>query len=133
MLSARLDRLIVRQDEPQVLVVRDYKSGGSPAALETSFLQLWAAKLTFRDRYANYRLEIDYIDSDGRIDRDVILPSHFKGVHRWIMDRAAAVLLGTEHFEEPSQQTCTWCPLSATCPAVQGNIARLEDDPFADE
>ncbi len=131
-LSARLDRLIVRPDEPNVLIIRDYKTGNSPVPLESSFCQLWAAKLKFGKRFDSFRLEIDQVDNDGRIERRVVEPCQCRGVHRWIMERAAAVLTATEHAEEPSQQACTWCCRANDCPAVQGGTARLEDDPFGD-
>ncbi len=131
-LSARLDRLIVRPDEPQTLIVRDYKTGGSPVPLESSFCQLWAAKLKYGERFANYRLEIDHIDSDGRIDRDIVETTTFKGIRRWIVERTIAVLTAAEQPEQPSEDACTWCVLAPGCQAVRGVTARLEDDIFGE-
>jgi len=112
-LTAKLDRVIRRNE---TIVVRDYKFGKPRLNLHEAFIQLWLAKLTYPE-YRSFVAEYDWIDSNGRVERDSITPDRFKGIYRQLIDKINLVLDSIDEGDYPAQpgESCTYCPLKREC------------------
>jgi hypothetical protein len=64
--QSKLDRALVRESQPSVLVVRDYKSSYYTPKRDVleGLVQLWSAKNLFGG-YQEYVLELEHITMDG--------------------------------------------------------------------
>lgn len=112
-LCAKFDRLIVRKGNKSHFVIRDYKLGKPRLYLEQVLLQLWLAKLEYPG-HDIYTAEIDWIDQDGRVERDVIRPGDLQGIHGIVMTKINRLLDATSYPAEPGE-ACTFCPLRPVC------------------
>lgn len=112
-LSGRLDRILVRALEPDVLIVRDYKLSRPKVDLESAYVTLLLAKLAYPG-YKTYRAEFDFVDEGGRVDREIVTVADIKGMHKAVMERARRVILNPEKPAEPGER-CQFCPLKPTC------------------
>lgn len=113
LLSAKLDRVIVRASDRKRLVVRDYKTSRPYRSLEEAFLQLWVAKLLYPS-YKKYALELDWIGEEGDVERDVIEGGMLRGMHAMIRDKAIRVFTSDDHGAEAGE-ACFRCPLRPGC------------------
>ncbi len=109
-LTAKPDRLIVRGDD---LVIRDYKLGRRKVDLAEAFVQIWAAKLKYHG-YKLYSVEIDWIDGNGNVQRDVLPQLAFRGMAQLIKAKVMRVLTASEYPPEPGE-VCRYCKLRAFC------------------
>lgn len=116
-ISARLDRVIVRESDPATLVIRDCKTSRPKTDLKEAFIQLWVAKTLYPD-YKKFTLELDWIDSDGRVDRDVIHSSDLKGVRFPTISKVLAYASRADYPAEPGE-ACSYCPLRSECQPQQ--------------
>ena len=126
--SGRLDRVMTRTDPDgkSVCSVLDYKTGAVKTDPYETVMLLWLLKLAYPN-YNRYEAIYDFIDSDGRVTRDVYLISQLKGLLPEIKRRALQVLTAKEHLAEPGQH-CTWCPLRAACQPSSGNELDVNQD-----
>ena len=127
-LSGRLDRILVRVLEPDVLTVRDYKLSRPKVDLESAYVTLLLAKLAYPG-YKTYRAEYDFIDEGARLDREIVTVSDIKGMHKAIMERARRVILNSEKPAEPSER-CQFCPLRPTCQPQLTTAISVDADIF---
>jgi len=127
-LSGRLDRVLVRADEPDVLIVRDCKLSRPKVNLEAAYVTLLLAKLGYPG-YRTYRAEFDFIDEGGRVDREVVTVADIKGMHRAIMERARRVILNPDKPAEPGER-CQFCQLRPTCQPHLSAAINVDTDIF---
>lgn len=113
MVSAKLDRTLVRASQPTRLVNRDYKTTRPRIDLREAFVALWVAKKQYPG-YSSYALELDWIDEDNRVRRDVIEGHELRGQHAVMTELALNVLMAQEWPAIPGD-TCTYCPLRSQC------------------
>ena len=89
--SARLDRLIVRPEEPDVLILRDYKTAKPNIDMLESFVAMLVAKL-IHPEFKSIRMEIDWFDGDGRVTRETLVSSEYKGFAAILVGKVQEVL-----------------------------------------
>ena len=126
LVSATLDRVIVRQSEPDLLVVRDYKTGKAGVDLRQALIQLWAAKQRYKG-FARYKLEVDSLNDDDRIEREVIWGKDLIGQKAVLHQLAKRVLSASMYIAEPGPQ-CTYCPLRPTCDVAESVEFDIDED-----
>jgi len=125
--SAKLDRLIVRQSNVDQLVVRDYKLGKPSIDLKQAFVTLFVAKLEY-PQFKSYSLEYDWIGADGEVSRDVINTYVVNGQYSLLVRQILRVLETEKYLAEPGD-VCNYCPLQPDCmPDLHVEIN--PDDPF---
>jgi len=115
LLSAKLDRVLVRPNE-KVLTIRDYKTSRRYRNLEEAFFMLWAAKLLYPN-YKSFALELDWIDEQGDVKREVIHGKDLRGMHKPLIEKAVrlfTLLAEGEHHAEPGE-ACFGCLLRKEC------------------
>lgn len=113
-LGAKFDRLIVREAEPDHLVIRDYKTGSSGHIdLDGACVMLAVALKRFKE-YRSMAVEFDYLNGHGLVKREVITRDEAKAVWSDLRSRALRVYSATEFPAEPGEH-CAWCPLRAEC------------------
>ncbi len=114
----RLDRILVRDDQPDVLVVRDAKLFSRECDLFEGFLTLLTLKCMY-PAYKRYVLEIDTISEDAEVRREIITSADVKGIHKLVWKRLQRVLNSDAYDAEPGDG-CKFCPLQPTCqPAIE--------------
>lgn len=130
-ISARLDRVIVRANDLDQLVIRDCKTSRPWVDLKGAFIQLWVTKHLF-PKHDRYVLEYDWIDAEGRVERDVITSADLKGVRFLTTSQVLAYASRADYPAEPGE-LCTLCPLRTECQPQQ--IVSLEEAQglFSDE
>lgn len=69
-IKATLDRVLVRSEEPDTLVIKEYKTGQQRVELREALILLWCAKT----RWPGFRyvLEYEWIDAEGSVERTVV-------------------------------------------------------------
>lgn len=127
MVSAKIDRTLVRPSAPSRLVARDYKMTAQRIDLREAFILLWSAK-QMRPGYAEYAIEYDWIDAEDRqVRRDVVEGYELRGQHAIIRDAALRILDGDDHLPSPGD-ACTFCPLRQNCQGLDAvELAEGED------
>ena len=124
-MSARLDRLLVRPENPTHLVLQDYKAGARKVSLAESFLQLWCAKVTWPE-FKSYSLENIWVDvNDGTIDVDVISTDMVAGQQRYLIGAAERAIRGEAVAE--AGPWCTFCNIRKVCQAF-GSVSLEEGE-----
>jgi hypothetical protein len=123
-LYARLDRILVRHESPDTLVVRDYKCAQHNVNLFEAYVVLRVAKLLYPS-YEKHVLELDWIDRDGRVERDTIQGCMLKGIDPLVKARALEVFGDGEFRAEPGEG-CHRCPLRSEC-QPNTKVVALED------
>jgi hypothetical protein len=113
LLSAKMDRVVVRPSYPETLVVKDYKCGKRHLNLEEAFILLWAAKLQYPN-YKRHHLELEWLCINNVYQVDVITPFMLRGLYSKIKDRALKIFQSDDYPAEPGE-TCCWCPLKSVC------------------
>lgn len=112
--SARLDRIIVRESDPNTLIVRDYKTGRPRIDLAVAFVQLFVAMALYPD-YEKYAVEYDWIDlTSGTVERDTVNGTDLRGVIYEIASRVIEFGKSTDYPAHPGE-VCTYCPLRSKC------------------
>jgi len=111
-LYARLDRVLVRPNEPEHLIVRDYKCAARHVNLLEAYVLLRVAKLLY-PTYQHYSVEFDWI-ADGTVERDIIAGSELKGLDPIVKARALEVFTASEYPAQPGDG-CLGCPLRREC------------------
>ena len=115
--SARLDRVLVRESDPQILVIRDYKSGAIKVDLAEVYVILRAAKHQWPS-YREYVLELDGLSADDRIVRETVNYEECREMHDYFRTRAVEVLeAGYESNNWPACEgsCCVYCSLRESC------------------
>ena len=127
MVSAKIDRTLVRPSAPSRLVARDYKLTAQRIDLREAFILLWSAK-QMRPGYESYAIEYDWIDAEERqVRRDVVEGYELKGQHTIIRDAALRILSADDHPPSPGD-ACTFCPLRQNCQGLDAvELAEGED------
>jgi len=127
MVSAKIDRTLVRPSEPSRLIARDYKLTAQRIDLREAFIMLWSAK-QMRPGYEEYAIEYDWIDAEDRqVRRDVVEGHELRGQHTLIRDAALRILDGNDHPPSPGD-ACTFCPLRQSCQGLDAvELAEGED------
>ncbi len=128
-LSGRFDRVIERAHESDACVTRDYKLSRPRVDLEASFITLWLLKLTYPG-YRDYRVEWDFVDEGGRVDRETVGVADVKGMHAPLMARLMSILSSDDHPAEPSE-ACAWCVLKDMCVSQADAALDVSVDVFA--
>ena len=113
-LSARLDRLIVRPHQPEIMVVRDYKVGSSRSLEEYQCLINLAVAKILMPGYQAYTLEIDVLCDEEGVQRTVYHSRQYKGMIQLLHDRVRRYTDAMAYPAEPGS-ACVYCPLLATC------------------
>lgn len=111
-LSGRLDRIILRPQQPDVAVCRDYKFTARPITTEQALINLAVLKIAMPG-YKNYAIEIDEISDEGT-HRTVHHSNQMKGQIRGITERVKAFYDDVEKKPKVCGE-CTWCDLRKTC------------------
>lgn len=130
-LRARLDRIIVRASDPSTLVVRDYKCARPAVNLYEAYVNLRVAKLLY-PAYKHYTLELDWIDADGRVERDLIRGGSLRGIEALVRARALEVFSSADRPKQPGEH-CLRCAIQEKCQAqlpvtLEALGEGLEDD-----
>jgi PD-(D/E)XK nuclease superfamily len=113
-LGARFDRLIVRNDSPDQLVVRDYKTG-APGRVELhGACIMLAVACSLYPQYPNPVVEYDYLNEHGLAERIVVTFANAKTVWPELSARAVQVYSATSFPEEPGDH-CLLCPFRPEC------------------
>ena len=114
--SARLDRIILRPDTPDTLVVRDYKIVASslrPLEPIQVFINLCVAKLVYQSAYKKLLLELVNLTDDGT-ETTTYRSADLKGMHRHVAALVQRHVTATDHPATPSEY-CQFCPLLDEC------------------
>ena len=116
LMSATLDRVLIRITEKSRLVVRELKTGVPRVDLRVAYVILRVAKKLYPD-FASYALEIDSFDGEHRVTRDIIEGKELNGQHAIISERAREVFLAGRQGNWPrvSGDSCTYCPSRQSC------------------
>ena len=113
-LGAKFDRLLVREDAPHQLVIRDYKTGAPGATdLDGAAIMLAVAAIRFKE-YGAYAVEYDFINVDGLADRRAVTFAEAKSAWPDLKARALRVYNATVFPAEPGEH-CMFCPLRSAC------------------
>jgi len=129
--SAKIDRIIVRPERPGALTIRDYKTGGRPKIdLKECFIFFWVARKRYKPQgFTEIEMELDWIDEDGRVSRDLITQADVKGVHLEVVEAALKVLQGSEWPESPGE-VCCYCPIRSVCQPLEDEDLAVGEDVF---
>ena len=127
MVSAKIDRTLVRPSALSRLVARDYKLTAQRIDLREAFILLWSTK-QMRPGYTEYAIEYDWIDAEDRqVRRDVVEGYELRGQHSIIRDAALRILSSDDHLPSPGD-ACTFCPLRQNCQGLDAvELAEGED------
>lgn len=117
LLSARLDRILVRDSHPCTLVVRDYKCARPSVSLMEAYVLARTAKLLYPN-YKHVVIEFDWIDATGSVERSVVPTSDLKGIDAVVRSRALKVFSTPTPLPEPGE-ACFACPLLSQCQPQQ--------------
>lgn len=121
-ISSRLDRVLARASAPEVLVVRDYKSGKIRIDLIEAYIMLRTTKHKWPD-YDRYQLEVDGFNEEDRVIRETVDYQECRDQHDYFRTRAVEVLTrGYDYGEWPAcpGERCTYCRIRQDC---QGLLA----------
>lgn len=128
MISATLDRVLVRPDQPMRLVVKEYKTTRPKVDLQEVFIALFAARRAHPD-YETYAMEIDWIADDGTVSTDTIEGRELRGLHPVIFQAAVKVIHEKQWDACPSER-CTFCFLRPQCQKLPTVEMREGDEVF---
>lgn len=114
-ISARHDLILVRESEPDVLILRDWKVCRQPATatLEQKWIMLTALRWAF-PKYSTLRLEIDTFHDEIACERAVYNTRDLKGVVNCVNERVLDYLSTDKHLPTPGPG-CQWCERRALC------------------
>ena len=112
-MSATIDRLLVRSDNPKHLVLQEFKTGARRVLLQEAFLQLWCAHTQWPE-YRTLSLELVWLDmEEHQVYLDVITTDMVRGHQKYLI-AAVEHAIRDEPVAEPGP-VCTWCPIRAKC------------------
>lgn len=113
-LSARFDRLLIRPDTPDHLVIRDYKTG-APGRLDMNGACIMLAIVGMRFKeYRAFSVEFDFLSETGLVERNAVSFAKAKAAWPELKERALRVYSATEFPPEPGEHCCR-CPLRPEC------------------
>ncbi len=116
--SATLDRTLVRASEPHRGIVRESKTTAQKISLKEAYLQLWVARKMYQGRgLTSWAVEYDFLDEDYRVVRETVEWEDVQGQSQIILQRAMRVLYATEYPAIPGAQ-CTYCSLRDDCTSL---------------
>ncbi len=126
-IKAMLDRVLVRAEEPDVLVVKEYKTSQQRVELREALILLWCAKT----RWPGFRyvLEYEWIDAERSVERTVVTTDMVQGQLKLLVHSLLRVLNTPPHSEPGSK--CHWCHLRAECQELAPVMLGMDDNPFA--
>jgi hypothetical protein len=114
--SGRFDRVLVRPEDPGLIIIRDYKTGsGERDDLEPATVMLAIARHVYRGKYERCAVEFDYLTEDGLACRRTITPNDVRK-EGWpaVTHRIMRALEATEYPAEPGDH-CRFCPIDNEC------------------
>jgi len=114
-MSATIDRLLVRPENPKHLVLQEFKtgSGSRRVFLQECFLQLWCSHIQWSE-YKTLSLELLWLDSEEhQVYMDVITTDMVRSHQRYLI-AAVEHAVRDEPVPEPGP-VCTWCPIRSKC------------------
>lgn len=122
--SATLDRTLIRASESHRLIVRESKTTAQKISLKEAFLQLWVARKMYSGidsgmDLTSWAVEYDFLDEDYRVVRETVEWEDVMGQSAIILQRAMRVLYATEYPAVPGSQ-CTYCSLRDDCTSLPG-------------
>ena len=117
MISATLDRVLVRPDQPTRLIVKEYKTTRPKINLQEVFIALFSARRAYPE-YKTYAMEIDWIADDGTVSTDTIDGRELRGLHPVIF-RAAVRVIHEKQWDASPSSLCTFCHLRPECSQLQ--------------
>jgi hypothetical protein len=126
-IAATIDRVLVRADNPGLLVVQDYKSTRQQINLAECFISLWCAARKWRGY--EYVLELIWVDvEEGQVLVDVIPADMVRSQHK-LLTSALLNRLSSEPTAE-SGPACTWCPIREACQGLPAVDLAEDEVPF---
>ncbi len=120
-ISCTVDRVLCRPDQPQRLVIQDFKTTVPKISLRESFIALWCAKKRWPD-YREYVLEMIWIDAEEwQVTVETITTDQLAGQKRIITALLQRALRQPPVAEQGP--ACTFCCIKERClgglPAAQ--------------
>lgn len=126
-IKATLDRVLVRAEEPDVLVIKEYKTTAQRVELREALLLLWCAKTRWPG--FKYVLEYEWIDAaEGSVLRTVVTTDMVQGQLKLLVGSLLRVL-STPPVAEPGPK-CQWCHLRPECQELAPVSLGVDQNPF---
>jgi hypothetical protein len=113
-LSAVLDCLLVRDSQPDTLIIRERKTTAQRIDLKECYIQMRIARKMF-PQYPNIAIEFDWLDEDNRVIRDTVTARMVRGQHQIVLGMAYRVLTATEFQAVPGETQCRYCSEREKC------------------
>lgn len=126
-IKATLDRVLVRPEEPETVIVKEYKTGQQRVELREALILLWCAKTRWPG--FRYRLEYEWIDAEGTVERTVVTTDMVQGQLKLLVHSLLRVL-NTPPHPEPGPK-CQWCHLRSECQELADVSLGVDQNPFA--
>lgn len=124
-IRARPDRILIRPEQNDVVVCRDYKTSNRCPSPEQIFINLAVCKGLYPG-YRAYRLEQDAITDEG-VQRTIFTSAEVRGVVRLLSEKVRRFTCATEFPAEPADG-CAYCQAKAGCPAFEAQAGLDSDD-----
>lgn len=112
-LSARFDRLVVRSNAPDRLVIVDYKTGSCAMPADAACIMLAVAKAR-RSGFGDYVVEYHRLAPDVVFEPEVITVAQAKATWPALLARIRRVWNAVEFPPEPGEH-CAFCPVRDQC------------------
>ena len=126
-IKATLDRVLIRADALDLLVVKEYKTSQQRVELREALILLWCAKTRWPG--FKYILEYEWIDSEGSVERTVVTTDMVQGQLKLLVTALLRVLNTAPH-PEPGPR-CQWCHLRPECQELAPVSLGADENPFA--
>ena len=113
-LSAVLDCILVRESQPDTLVIRERKTTAQRIDLKECYIQMRIGKKMY-PQYPHIVIEFDWLDEDNRVIRDTVTARMVRGQHQIVLGMAYKVLTATEFPAVPGETQCRYCSEREHC------------------
>jgi hypothetical protein len=119
---AKFDALVLRDDDPDCLIVKDFKTGqlrqidfeAACVTLAVALARLNDLACALGKPFRRVLLEYDYLGEEGLLDRVVVTKAEVASV--WPQVRENAVrLYDSDEFPPTPNELCVFCPFRSDC------------------
>ncbi len=126
-IKATLDRVLVRPEQPEILVIKEYKTTAQRVKFREALILLWCAKTRWPG--FKYVLEYEWIDSEGSVERTTVTTDMVQGQLKLLVHSLLRVL-SSPPVPEPGAK-CQWCHLRPECQELGAVSLGVDENPFA--
>lgn len=125
-IKATLDRVLVRPEQPETLIIKEYKTSAQRVELREALLLLWCA----RTRWPGFKyvLEYEWINVEGTVERTTVTTDMVQGQLKLLVHSLLRVL-STPPVPEPGAK-CQWCYLRPECQELGAVSLGVDENPF---